>query len=127
MIKLPTYLSESGWVQDQLFGIHEGDIETDIDPGIGRQNESPIVQDPTPTPVTTVAKNTVKVKIVYKDEIFAIKIPSSSTIEILKNKIIDRLGFDAQLQSKEANGLVELNYEIFESAVKLGKLTVVAS
>lgn len=121
---MPRYLSESGWVQDQLFGIHEGDIETDIDPGIGRRIESPIlVQDPTPTAV----KSTIKVKIVYKDEIFAIKIPSSSTIEILESKIIDRLGFNVKLQSKGADGLVELNHDIFESAVKLGKLTVVAS
>ncbi|KAG2199454.1 hypothetical protein INT47_011566 [Mucor saturninus] len=141
LLKLPRYLSESAWVQDQLFGIHEGDIETDLDPGIGRRNDSPILQASTaaplaPAPTSSSAatsvtggttKSTVKVKIIYKDEIFAIKIPSSSTFEILKSKIIDRLGFHAQLQSKEPNGLVELNHDIFESALRLGKLTVVAS
>lgn len=125
LIKLPRYLSESGWVQDQLFGIHEGDIETDIDPGIGRRNESPILQVAETT--STGNKSTVKVKIIFKDEIFAIKIPSNSTFEVLKTKIIDRLGFNAQLQCKEPHGLVDLNHAIFESALRLGKLTVVAS
>lgn len=160
LLKLPRYLSESTWVQDQLFGIHEGDIETDIDPSASRPVSSsqysnsaagpvppppehhydpssvvPVATTPapsTPLPSTVAAPSsakgaTIKVKIIYKDEIFAIKVPVSSTIEVLKDKVMDRLGFDVNLKHKEGDQLTELNREKFESAVKLGKLTVVAS
>lgn len=152
LLKLPKYLSQSTWVQDQLFGIHEGDIETDIDPSIGRpisatyntnsaaavmttnttnKSATTITTPTTPKPNTTTTNNTaatIKVKIIYKDEIFAIKVPVSSTIEFLQGKIVDRLGFNVNLLYKESDGrLVELNRDIFDSAVKLGKLTVVAS
>jgi bud emergence protein 1 len=150
LLKLPGYLSQSTWVQDQLFGIHEGDIETEINPSIGRPvsatvnnnhnnnqsyDQQPQQYDTAPaSPASPVAKPTttisatIKVKIIYKDEIFAIKVPVTSTIEFLQDKIIDRLGFDVELLYKEKDGrLIELNREIFDSAVKLGKLTVVAS
>lgn len=168
LLKLPRYLSESTWVQDQLFGIHEGDIETDIDPSASRPVSSSqysnsaagpvppppehhyepsssvpvattpapstplpstIAPSPAPAPASSAATvgGTVKVKIIYKDEIFAIKVPVSSTIQVLKDKVMDRLGFDVNLKHKEGDQLTELNREKFESAVKLGKLTVVAS
>lgn len=83
------------------------------------------------TPVTPLTPNaatsTIKVKIIYKDEIFAIKVPVPSTIEFLKDKIMDRLGFEVQLQYKSGNRLSDLNTETFEAAFNLGKLTVVAS
>ncbi|KAI7899382.1 uncharacterized protein BX663DRAFT_532872 [Cokeromyces recurvatus] len=148
LLKLPKYLSESTWVQSQLFGIHEGDIETDIDPGIGRSiisgyygvtsndnsnnnnmttttarnnhNLSSPTTTTTPIPITTTT--TVKVKIIYKDEIFAIKVPIPNTVEFLKTKIFDRLGFDAQLQYKSGDYLTELNAEAFEEAARLDDL-----
>jgi bud emergence protein 1 len=142
-LRLPRYLSESSWVQDQLFGIHEGDIETDIDPGVGRPVSAtyditqPSVameaaSEPTPQPqqpVTTTnnTKSTIKVKIMYKDEIFAIKVPVPSSVEFLRGKVVDRLGFDVNLMYKSGDHLTDLNTETFEAAVKLGKLTVVAS
>jgi bud emergence protein 1 len=124
-----------------LFGIHEGDIETDIDPSMGRP-DSPVMeanedmlppQPPSPqqqpvTPVTpTPQQGTIKVKIIYKDEIFAIKVPVPSTLEFLRDKIVDRLGFDVDLSYKEGSNLMDLTAETFASAVKLGKLTVVAT
>lgn len=148
LLKLPRYLSESSWVQDQLFGIHEGDIETDLDPSASRpassnnynntpttpmSNTNEYYTDNTPkTPSTpgftsNNGNTTIKVKIIYKDEIFAIKVPVNSTIEFLQSKILDRLGFDVDLKYKDGERLIELNRETFESAVKLGKLTVVAS
>lgn len=39
----------------------------------------------------------IKVKIKYGDEIFAIKVPIPITIELLRNKIIDRIGFEVEL------------------------------
>lgn len=147
LIKLPRYLSESPWVQEQLFGIHEGDIETDIDPGVGRPVSNtyvtPVSTPTTPnitTPITattpttastltnaTTSNTTIKVKIVFKDEIFAIKVPATCTIQVLESKIIDRLGFDAQLKLKDGNELHTLSDEAFALAISVGKLTVVAS
>ncbi|KAG2233987.1 hypothetical protein INT48_006479 [Thamnidium elegans] len=140
LIKLPRYLAESAWVQEQLFGIHEGDIETDIDPGVGRPVSNtyvtPVSTPTTPnittptaaTPTTASTSNTtIKVKIVFKDEIFAIKVPATCTIQVLESKIIDRLGFDAQLKFKDGNELHTLSDEAFASAINVGKLTVVAS
>ncbi|KAI8059403.1 uncharacterized protein B0P05DRAFT_478223 [Gilbertella persicaria] len=102
LLKLPRYLSSSTWVQDQLFGIHEGDIETDIDPATGNiptttstpntiNTSNPNNYSTTPTTPTT------PVKIKYKDEIFAIKVPVPITVEFLRAKIIDRIGFEVQL------------------------------
>lgn len=143
LIKLPRYLSESPWVQEQLFGIHEGDIETDIDPGAGRPVSNtyvtPVSTPNTPTTIasttatttatttSTSSSTTIKVKIVFKDEIFAIKVPATCTIQVLESKIIDRLGFDAQLKFKDGNELHTLSDEAFASAISVGKLTVVAS
>lgn len=135
LLKLPKYISESTWVQDQLFGIHEGDIETDVDPSQGQSthpNESSdTVSDATVTTSSsssTTTKSTIKVKIVYKDEIFAIKVPVPSTLEFLQNKVTSRLGFPVQLlYKKDGNQLTDLTTESFEAAVQLGKLTVVAS
>ncbi|OAD05410.1 hypothetical protein MUCCIDRAFT_80496 [Mucor lusitanicus CBS 277.49] len=141
LLRLPRYLSESNWVQDQLFGIHEGDIETDIDPGVGRPasnsydaNQQVAMETTAPAPqpqqsaaTATQNKSTIKVKIMYKDEIFAIKVPVPSSVEFLRGKVVDRLGFDVNLKYKSGDHLTELNTETFEAAVKLGKLTVVAS
>ncbi|KAI9485229.1 MAG: hypothetical protein EXX96DRAFT_2016 [Benjaminiella poitrasii] len=164
LLRLPRYLSESTWIQNQLFGIHEGDIETDIDPGIGRSISSgyntnygvtsnivdnmnttlpdynrkempaiPVSTGASPSSATMSPNNsslsttTIKVKIMYKDEIFAIKVPIPNTVEFLKGKILDRLGFEAQLQYKSGDSLTELNADTFATATKLGKLTVVAS
>ncbi|KAI8636697.1 hypothetical protein BD408DRAFT_355156 [Parasitella parasitica] len=87
LLQLPKYLSESSWVQEQLFGIHEGDIETDVDPGQQQQA----------VPIAANNNNTIKVKIIYQDEIFAIKVRVPSSVEFLRGKVVDRLGFDVHL------------------------------
>lgn len=122
-------MSESAWVQEQLFGIHEGDIETEIDPSSSERPISNIYSNvATPmTPTTPTSSSSVKVKIVYKDEIFAIKVPANISLNVLESKILDRLGFDAQLKFKDGTELNSLSTEAFESAIHLGKLTVVAS
>lgn len=81
----------------------------------------------------TSATNKIKVKIVHKDDIFAIKVPANSTLDQLRDKVHDRLGFDVILRYKdEATGdslplVTEMDMEeAFASAVKLGKLTVYA-
>lgn len=109
------------WVQEQLFGIHEGDVETDTDPS---QKPRPVHTEVESQTSTTA----IKIKIVYKDEIFAIKIPVPSTLQFLQDKVVERLGFPVQLlYKKEGNQLTDLTSQTFEAAVKLGKLTVVAS
>lgn len=148
LLSLPRYLSESALVQSQLFGIHEGDIETEYDPRTGGVDEDP---SPSPSPaagpspamapvVTSSKSNTtssaagkVKLKIVHKDDIFAIKVPSDSKLDQVTQKVIERLGFDVSLRYKdESTGdslplVTETDMEdAFASAVKLGKLTVYA-
>ncbi|CAO3671484.1 unnamed protein product [Rhizopus stolonifer] len=108
LLRLPNYLSESIWVQEQLFGIHEGDVETETDPSQPSDKK-------------------IKVKIVYKDEIFAIKVPVPSSLQFLQDKVTERLKFQAQLlQKDESNNYIQLTTHAFEEAVKLGKLTVFA-
>ncbi|KAI9488112.1 hypothetical protein BDB00DRAFT_850094 [Zychaea mexicana] len=167
LLSLPRYLAESPIVQSQLFGIHEGDIETDCDPRTGTnqpvEGEETTTTTPVPvamastspamTPTTThsgmgvsatsasagagagtsATKSTVKLKIVHKDDIFAIKVPTDITLDQLCAKVHDRLGFDVSLRYKdEATGDSlpledELDMEeAFASAIKLGKLTVYA-
>lgn len=117
-------------MQDQLFGIHEGDIETDIDPANTTQRQQQTVTTPTttvpPTPTTPASGGSAKVKIMYKDEIFAIKVPIPSSIEFLTDKITQRLGFNAYLQLKSGDRVMDLTRETYEAAVKQGKLTVIA-
>lgn len=125
LLSLPRYLAESSLVQSQLFGIHEGDIETDQcllptedDNG---STQAPPPQPPTSTstasaaavaPSTTVSSSTstpraatstgtVKLKIAHKDDIFAIKVPADSTLEQLHEKVKDRLGFPVSLRYKD--------------------------
>ncbi|KAI9270422.1 hypothetical protein BDA99DRAFT_501732 [Phascolomyces articulosus] len=161
LLTLPRYLSESSLVQSQLFGIHEGDIETDYDPRLGTIQSQPPMEDQIPQPsssltattttamatpptitptatnsgvtATSATKSTVKLKIVHKDDIFAIKVPADSTLDQLCAKVHDRLGFDVSLRYKdEATGdSLPLEDEMdmeeaFASAIKLGKLTVYA-
>lgn len=77
-----------------------------------------------PTPTTPTGS--IKVKIMYKDEIFAIKVPISSTYEFLMDKITHRLGFNAYLQLKSGDRVMDLTRDTFETAIRQGKLTVVA-
>ncbi|KAI8973247.1 hypothetical protein BDF20DRAFT_823605 [Mycotypha africana] len=84
LLNLPSYLSHHYLVQEQLFGLHEGDIETDIDPSI-KQHPSEL------TETHNNSNKMMKVKIMYRDEMFAIKIPMTSSLDELKSKIVDRL------------------------------------
>ncbi|KAG0167814.1 bud emergence protein 1 [Apophysomyces sp. BC1015] len=118
LLNLPRYLTECSLVQDELFGIHDGDIETDYDPRTGKVRSQPI---------------TIKVKIMHKDDIFAIKMPSDTTLEELRVKVHDRLGADVHLRYKdEMTGdslplvdQVDIE-EAFAAATKVGKLMVYA-
>ena len=175
---MPDYLSTSTWVQEQLFGIHEGDLETEMDPALGYLPNDPVDaysqgalpaphspqphDTPLPNQINTAITNTnyhtntnydhsgyyvpktpstpatpatpsvypgqvIKVKIKYRDEIYAIKVPIPVTVDMLRNKVIDRIGFEVELFYKNGDPLLDLNTEVFESAVKIGKLTVLAS
>lgn len=153
LLSLPRYLAESSLVQNQLFGIHEGDIETD-QCLLPTEEENESIQAPQPqsattttaaaTPTTTVSSSTstprpaastgtVKLKIAHKDDIFAIKVPADSTLEQLHEKVKDRLGFPVSLRYKDDTSGQSLPLETetdmedaFASAIKLGKLTVYA-
>ncbi|KAI9317691.1 hypothetical protein BX666DRAFT_1939964 [Dichotomocladium elegans] len=143
LLNLPRYLAESTLVQNQLFGLHEGDIETEEDPhqpSPSKQPSAPIAPSAsTPSPaivsaaMTTTAGGMVKLKIAHKDDIFAVKVPANSTFEQLHEKVRDRLGFPVTLRYKgeSAGESLPLDNEMdmedaFASAVKLGKLTVYA-
>ncbi|KAF7723691.1 bud emergence protein 1 [Apophysomyces ossiformis] len=118
LLSLPRYLTECSLVQNELFGIHDGDFETEYDPRTGELRSQP---------------TTIKVKIMHKDDIFAMKMPSNTTLEQLRLKIHDRVGVDVHLRYKdELNGdslplvdQVDME-EAFSAAVKVGKLIVYA-
>ncbi|KAI9309455.1 hypothetical protein BJ944DRAFT_236096 [Cunninghamella echinulata] len=166
LLALPPYLSQCSLVQNQLFGIHEGDVETEKDPRVNSNNNSHhnnIIQNNNNmhhhqqhvpisnttlthlineesqtmtaqnTQNSTLTPGTIKVKIIHKDDIIAIKVPLNSTLTTLQSKINDRLGHDVSLQykaeaSKDRLPLeTELDMEeAFAMAIKLGKLTVYA-
>ncbi|KAF7722876.1 bud emergence protein 1 [Apophysomyces ossiformis] len=127
LLNLPRYLAESDLVQGLLFGIHEGDVETEVDPQAdGTRNSGQ----------ATVATNlsTIKIKIVHKDDIFAIKVPADSTLDSLRVKVRERLGFEVALRYKDetTGDSLPLENELhmegaFALAIEKGKLTVFAS
>lgn len=130
LLKLPKYISESGLVQRQLFGIHEGDIELDYDPRIEEEPVTPTPQSTTPQPAQ---QQQVKIKIVYKDDMFAIKVPVDCSLYYLKSKVFERIQSDVKLEYK--NELTKKDEpletesdmeEAFVQAIQKGKLTVVA-
>ena len=141
LLNLPKDISESELVQCQLFGIHEGDIETDYDPRTGmlRTGDQDLISQPfnstatvTPT-ITSTEPCTIKVKIVHKDDIFAIKVPTDCTLGKLRNKIHDRLGIEKPLTYKAGANGEKHNLQneadmkkALEAAIDLGKLTVYA-
>ncbi|OAD75591.1 hypothetical protein PHYBLDRAFT_186438 [Phycomyces blakesleeanus NRRL 1555(-)] len=139
LLGLPRYISEGDLVQVQLFGIHEGDIETDhdprSDPAMFTQQPQQSVSQPMPGAIVGGAYyDTIKIKIVHKDDIFAIKVPANTTLDVLRDRIHDRLGFNVQLNYKDeiTGESMELSEErdmeeAFASAVQRGKLTVFAT
>ncbi|RCH79056.1 bud emergence protein 1, partial [Rhizopus stolonifer] len=86
LLNLPRYLSESELVQRQLFGIHEGDIELDYDPRVHHvePEKEDIVHKQEP-------KQQIKIKIVHKDDMFAMKVPIDCSLDHLKQKIYERI------------------------------------
>lgn len=122
LLKLPGYLAESELVQRQLFGIHEGDIELDYDPRVSCSHQSQQSQS-----------QQIKIKIVHKDDMFAMKVPTDCTLDMLRQKVVERIGMQVTMQYKnEATGENEpLEGELdmeeaFVQAIQRGKLTVTA-
>lgn len=156
LLALPPYLSECSLVQTQLFGIHEGDVETDQDPRMDNTStndgHSNVISNTTPAnttplkdevqPITTQstqnnvknsASGTIKVKIIRKDEIIAIKVPLNCSFDVLESKIGDRLGARVRLQYKAepTKDLLSLETDqdvehAFAMSINVGKLTVYA-
>lgn len=118
MLDLPKYLSECDLVQNQLFGIHEGDIELDYDPRATRHSN----------------EDHVKVKIIHKDDIFAIKMPVDSTLDHLRSKVFERIGFEVKMCYKDETtgenvpleGELDME-EAFVQAIQRGKLTIITN
>ncbi|KAI8097660.1 uncharacterized protein BX664DRAFT_347621 [Halteromyces radiatus] len=162
LLTLPSYLSKSELVQDQLFGLKKGDVETDYAPKKGSRvakstNTRP--HQPTTEISNLINNNTieqttkslydkdgkeayynggvgkVKIKIVHKDDIFAIKMPADCTLQELQLRVKDRLGGTlGKMKYKDdihhSNGIclpleTELDMEeAFILAIQRGKLTI---
>ncbi|CAO3664542.1 unnamed protein product [Umbelopsis ramanniana] len=188
LLALPNYLAESPIVQDQLFGINDGDIETDYDPRTGRSSRDsysaamdssayqslpsppPTAKQEPPAPSAAAAQpesvgayddklptrkpssagkkvspnrappggqptqSTVKVKIIYRDDIIAFRVPADCRFGPLSDKITERLGFEPLLTYKDELSGERLPLEnetdmdeAFQGALTSGKLTVIAS
>ncbi|KAI9483298.1 MAG: hypothetical protein EXX96DRAFT_519500 [Benjaminiella poitrasii] len=135
LLSLPKYLSESELVQRQLFGIHEGDIELDYDPRAANNNRpvSANNDDLTQQPATIVLEQQIKIKIVYKDDMFAMKVPADCSLDFLKSKVQERIGKDIRMEYKneatDKNEPLENKLdmeEAFVQGIQRGKLTVTA-
>lgn len=133
LLKLPVYLSQSELVQRQLFGIHEGDIELDYDP----RTENAMLRQSTastlPSSANAPSLQQIKIKIIHKDDMFAMKVPADCSLDYLKSKVLERVGLPVTLEYKsEASGQNEpLEGELdmeeaFVQAIQRGKLTVTA-
>ncbi|CAM0135515.1 bud emergence protein 1 [Umbelopsis sp. WA50703] len=178
LLALPRYLAECYLVQEQLFGINEGDIETDYDPRTGRSSrdsysagmdassyqrrqssppppkapvaEQPPVESRAPArkpssagkqvspnrapPGGQPTQSTVKVKIIYRDDIIAFRVAANCRFGVLSDKITERLGFEPLLTYKDEYSGERLPLEneadmdeAFQVALTSGKLTVFAS
>ncbi|KAI7875524.1 uncharacterized protein EV154DRAFT_451722 [Mucor mucedo] len=132
LLKLPGYLAESELVQRQLFGIHEGDIELDYDPRVSHSHQSQ--QSQGGGGGGGQQQNQIKIKIVHKDDMFAMKVPTDCTLDMLRQKVVERIGMQVTMQYKnEATGENEpLEGELdmeeaFVQAIQRGKLTVTAT
>lgn len=125
LLNLPSYLAECELVQRQLFGIHEGDIELDYDPRVGHSLTSHQSHQS--------QSQQIKIKIVHKDDMFAMKVPTDCTLDLLRQKVVERIGLQVTMKYKnEASGENEpLEGELdmeeaFVQAIQRGKLTVTA-
>lgn len=96
---------------------------------------TPLLADEPAQPMAAPSSSgTIKVKIIHKDDIIAIKVPLNSTLDALQSKINDRLGMPTQLQYKAdaTKDPLPLESELdleeaFAVSIKLGKLTVYAN
>ncbi|OBZ91202.1 Protein scd2/ral3 [Choanephora cucurbitarum] len=161
ILSLPRYLSESELVQRQLFGIHEGDIELDYDPRVTQveqeEREDQLleqleIQQPQeqykndvhntstdqlseqsqPQQQQQQQQQQLKIKIIHKDDIFAMKVPTDCSLSYLKKRVYERIqSDDIKMEYKnEVTGKNEpLEEEIdmetaFIQATQRGKLTL---
>ncbi|KAI8879047.1 hypothetical protein K501DRAFT_257521 [Backusella circina FSU 941] len=120
LLNLPRYITECDLVQSQLFGLHEGDIESEDDLRLHHQPQQ-----------QQQLGALLKIKIIHKNDIFAIKVPADCTLEYLKSKIYERIGMTCNVYYKNETTQIDEPLEgpldmegAFIQAVKKGKLTV---
>lgn len=75
----------------------------------------------------------IKIKIVHKDDMFAMKVPADCSLDYLRSKVVERIGHPVSMQYKNeascANEPLEGELdmeEAFVQAIQRGKLTVTA-
>lgn len=123
LLNLPAYLAECELVQRQLFGIHEGDIELDYDPRVGSSHHQ--------SHQSATTAQQIKIKIVHKDDMFAMKVPTDCTLDMLRQKVVERIGLEVTMKYKNEGsgenepleGELDME-EAFVQAIQRGKLTV---
>ncbi|KAI7870727.1 hypothetical protein BDF14DRAFT_1768726 [Spinellus fusiger] len=153
LMRLPDYIVECCLVQNLLFGLREGDIELDSDPRTPSSCHSSLYGTyinktlanrgafdsngstrPAPkiVPWTDPSSSMIKVKLAYKQEMFALKVPTECTLDQLKTKVHTRLGFRVQLFSMDTprpSSILLLDTEeefqhLLASSLHLKKLTL---
>jgi bud emergence protein 1 len=131
LLSLPDYISTCALLQQDLFGLDHDDVETDYAPKKG----SRAIKSSTNTYYNG-GVGKVKIKIVHKDDIYAVKIPADCTLQELMLRVEERLGrvpgtmkykddthyTDETLLPLESEMDME---EAFILAIQRGKLTIV--
>ncbi|SAM00048.1 hypothetical protein [Absidia glauca] len=119
-------------IQHTLFELTLGDVETDYAPKKGSRVVKSAAST-TPPPPIQINPGMIKVKIVYQDDIFAVKLPTDCTLAELHHHIEERLHgrgrtmmYKNDLQGTTLPLVSDLDMEeAFSLAIQRGKLTVV--
>ncbi|KAI8073982.1 hypothetical protein BC940DRAFT_289695 [Gongronella butleri] len=158
LLALPRYLAESQMVQVHLFGAKEGDVDTERDPvgshgatsrrssshsGVRRQPKRASHQSSEETRTTSTivplaaasgggGGGKVKIKIMHKDDIFAVRMSADCSLDELKQHVRDRIGAFARMSYRDDNHHgrslpLETPLDMEEAfilAIQHGKLTI---
>ncbi|KAL0145521.1 hypothetical protein V8B55DRAFT_1462414 [Mucor lusitanicus] len=142
LLNLPRYLSESEIVQNNFLEFTKETLNLTMILGISRTpsiqptstlSHPLVATQSNATTASNVAQQQIKIKIVHKEDMFAMKVPADCSLEYLKSKVYERIGANVTLEyrseASDKNEPLESELdmeEAFVQAIQRGKLTVTA-
>ncbi|ORX62541.1 hypothetical protein DM01DRAFT_1330668 [Hesseltinella vesiculosa] len=133
LLALPRYISESSLVQVQLFGLKQGDIGADQEPTQKMETEQVSVSESVQLAKKRASLGSkVKIKIAFKSDMYAMRVPTDCSLDELKDNIKDRIGTLGPMTYRNENqhgrlcqleSAVDMEEAII-LAIQYGKLTI---